>query len=189
MQLQYLSSHILTNNTSGYHPLCVEIIWTSVTVVRMTPAELSQLKFVHLLIDNPLMEVWLTFSKNSIEDGYFFLHVDMKGAFISGLCGRKQPIDIILYCVLSIFGSKLHLLQNLFFFVISVWIFQQASLQLSGKLNQYILCDETSSSSINDSKYDVAPKWVDVPFTTSVHWNETIMAAFAWMAMKKQRHA
>lgn len=53
------------------------------------------------------------------------------------------------------------------FLLISVWIFQQASLQLSGKLNRYTLCDETSSSSINDSKYDVAPKWVDVPFTTS----------------------
>lgn len=45
-----------------------------------------------------------------------------------------------------------------------------------GVLNRYILCDETNSSSINDSKRDVAPKWVDLPFTTSMYCTETIMA-------------
>lgn len=44
--------------------------------------------------------------------------------------------------------------------------------------NQYILGDETNSSSINDSKRDAAPKWVDLPFSTSAYCTETIMAAF-----------
>lgn len=47
-----------------------------------------------------------------------------------------------------------------------------------GIQNQYILCDETNSSSINDSKRDVAPKWVDLPFSASPHCSKSIMAAF-----------
>ena len=52
---------------------------------------------------------------------------------------------------------------------------------------QYILCDETNSSSINDSKRDVAPEWVDLSFSALVYRTETIMAAFGWMKARKKR--
>lgn len=85
---------------------------------------------------------------------------------------------------------------QVFFLIRSVQILQQCLLSFGryfpspavpDLLNQYILCDETNSSSINDSKRDVAPKWVDLP---SVPWcivPKPLRAAFGWMKAKKKR--
>lgn len=55
-------------------------------------------------------------------------------------------------------------------------------------LNQYIFSDETNSSSINDSKRDVAPKWVDL---SSVPWCIVLKplrgSSLGWMKAKKKR--